>query len=187
MSLSEKISDAIQGTRSRTFLSDGDNDVLFNSTLSIQESQSAQITTHAVEKGSDVQDHIKYDPETVTLSIVITDDDLSVTDPMSFLNKTVSERLDQLKTWRDERELLTFYSYEKDYEDFAIESFGSDQSIDYGSGRSLSLTLKKIVIASSVTVDITTPTVPKVGSVAKKSTSTTAPVAGSKSLLKGLF
>jgi hypothetical protein len=186
MSLTEKLSEVVTGTRSRTFLSDGSNDVLLNSTLSIQRSQSAQITTHAVEKGSDVQDHIKYDPDSLTISAVITDDDLSVTDPTSFLNKTVQDRLDILEEWKIEKKLIIFYSYDTDFEDYAIESFAEERSNDYGNGRSISLTLKKINIASSQTVEITTP-VPKVGSRAKKQTSTTNGVSQTKSLLKSLF
>lgn len=186
MSLTEKISDAILGTRSRTFLSDQINDVLFDSTMSIDKAQGAQVTTHAVEKGSDVQDHIKYDPEGISLSIVITDDVLSVTDPTSFLAKSVSERLDQLKTWRDERKLLTFYSYEEDIEDVVIETFNENRTAATGKGRALTINLKKMNIVSSAQVNIATP-VPKAGATATKKATTSTPTAVNKSMLKSLF
>lgn len=186
MSLTEKLSDAVFGTRSRTFLSDQINDVLFNSTMDIVKSQSAQITSHAVERGSDVQDHAKYDPETITMNVIITDDSLSVTDPTSFLAKSVQERLDQLRDWRDSKKLLIFYSYEEDIENVLIENISESRSVETGKGRALALTLKKIFIASSLQVTLTTP-VPKVGATATKTTSTAAPVSTTKSMLKGLF
>lgn len=186
MSITEKISDALLGTRSRTFLSDQINDVLFDSTMSLDKAQGAQVTTHAVEKGSDVQDHIKYDPESISLSVVISDDVLSTTDPASFLSKSVSERLDQLKDWRDDRKLLTFYSYEEDIENVVIESYAENRTVATGKGRALTINLKKINIASSVQVQIVTP-VPKAGATATKKATTSTPTAVSKSMLKSLF
>lgn len=155
MAIIQRISDAIFGGNSRTFLTDGTDDVLFDTTFEISKDSSATVTRHAIEKGSDVTDHIVQEPKSYSLSVIISDADLSLLDPFSFFNKSVTERLTILNRWKVSGEVLKFASYNEDIESLVIENLSETYSSDTGEAIGLSIGLKKINIVSSQTSTLT--------------------------------
>lgn len=158
-SLANRISNGfgLFGADGQTSLKSSSDSIVFDSTTSISIDRSASVTNHAIEKGSDVTDHVSSDPITVNFSAIISDADWDPLDPMSFFNKNVKERLDLLKQWMDNKEILKYFYYGESIENVVIESYSEEQSVDLGQGRQLQFKLKKINIVESKTVDAKSP------------------------------
>jgi hypothetical protein len=152
-----KISDAVFGDRTHAFLSDGLNEVVFNVLRDESDTDTNEVTQHAIESGSPVTDHVIGRPKSLTLNIVFSDEDiLFVNVPTSqedlFLFEPISERKQTLQGWNDNKDLLTYYSHDEDYEDVVIESISRNHTLEYGSGIGLTITLKQVNIVESAMV-----------------------------------
>ncbi|TGK04166.1 hypothetical protein EHQ53_03185 [Leptospira langatensis] len=180
MSLVQKVTSLLD-EKNQTSLSSNSTSIVFDSTISISKDRAASVSSHAVEKGAQISDHITTEPTNISVTAVITDADWDPLDPFSFLNKTVSDRLGILKDWMDDREVLIFNSYEGDYENLIIESLTEEQSVELGKGRQISLKLKEIVIVSSNTT--ATPVGSEITKAGATSTATTQ-ISGSAGITK---
>ncbi|EPG73953.1 hypothetical protein LEP1GSC058_3104 [Leptospira fainei serovar Hurstbridge str. BUT 6] len=154
--LTNRISSYVFGGRNRVALRSQTDDVTFDSTINITKDRSATATTHAIEKGADITDHVSSDPLSISFTAIISDADYDPLDPASFFNKKVGERLTLLKTWVDSKEVLSFFGYEEDevIENVIIESYSEEQNVDLGQGRQIQFKLKQINIVDSKTQDI---------------------------------
>lgn len=187
----ERISDAISGQKTRAFLSDGIDDVVFDVIITENDSDSLNVTRHAVEDGSDVTDHVNSTPRKFSIDAILTDADLDVLNPVSFLNKTIDERLDVIDKWIKKKKVLTYYGHDKDIEDVIVQSISRKRSQSTGDGLEVSLSIDKINIVSSVqqNIDIKT-TVPKGKTATQTQTtpgSTSSAALKNKSWAKSLF
>ncbi|PJZ49216.1 phage baseplate protein [Leptospira saintgironsiae] len=181
--LVQRAKSALFGERVQAYLSSSGTDLTLDSTISITKDRSANITSHAIEKGADITDHVADEPIGISLSAVISDADWDPLDPLAFLNKTVRERLDLLYQWMDNKEIVTFYSYDEDIENLIVESVSEEQTVDLGSGRKLSLKLKKINIVEAKKAEVTLKSpVPKTGQAA----TATKQVSGNAGVGKGV-
>lgn len=189
MALSSKISDAILGGRSQAFLSDEIFDVVFDTTFNTSESDSAQVSRHAVEDGGDVSDNIVKTPKKFSLSAVLTDDDWDLLDPSGFFDSTIQDRLETLEGWIDDRELLTYYGHENDIEDVVLTNVTRNHTLDTGNGVGIDITIEKVNIATFLVAAISLSSATAKGATskgsAKKAGSATA--SKNKSILSKLF
>ncbi|GBF38535.1 phage baseplate protein [Leptospira johnsonii] len=175
------------GERTQTYLKGDGTDLIFDSTISISKDRSANATSHAVEKGSDITDHVTDEPIGISLTAIISDSDWDPLDPLSFINKKVKERLSLLYDWMDKKVIIAFYSYDEIIESLIIESVSEEQAVDLGDGRKLSLRLKKIVIAEPRKVEVTLKSpVPKTGAAATATKQVSGNAGASKSICSGL-
>lgn len=185
----EQISDAIKGQRTRAFLSDGVDDIILDVVISDNESDTLQVTRHTIEDGSDITDHVNTKPKKFSVEAIFTDDDLDLLNPGSFFNKTISERLDVINAWIEQKIVLTYYGHTKDFEDVVIESIGRKKALATGEGISISLKIAKINIVESIQTDVTIKTTRKKGKTAKQTDSSPgdASKGGNKSWAKSIF
>ena len=156
MSLSDKISDAITGGRSQAFLTDGVYEVLLNSVLSYSEGSYSDVSSHTIEEGANIEDHVSSNPKTFSISAILSDDDLDLLDPAGFLNATIEDRLKFLDSWMEYKALLTYCGHEFDIEDIIITNVSKDKTKDSGTGWEISIDFQKITTASYMTRDFNT-------------------------------
>lgn len=149
MALTGKISSAIFGGHEHAFISDGKKDVLINSVLSFTVENNSTVTKHAIEKGSDVTDHINTEPTKLNITGILTDDDFSATDPTGFGNEFISDRKKILDDWKVSKPILTYHGHEYDVESVQIENLSWSKTVEAGSGIQVSITLVVVNIASS--------------------------------------
>jgi hypothetical protein len=165
-SIPTTISDAFTGNHTRAFLSDGTNDCLFNVTLDDSEQDASDVSSHAIEDGSDISDHVIQKPKVINLNIVLSDESISNTTPMSYsaaFIDTIQDRKQLLQNWMDDKTILTYHGHDVDIDDVVIESLSRNHSADTGSGLGLGMTLVQINIATSEEVVIKFNTVKKAG------------------------
>jgi len=148
MAISNKISDAIFGGRSQAFLSDGIRDFLFDSVIDFTINDSFNVTSHAVEEGIGITDNVDSNPQTVSISAILTDNDFDLLDPTEFFDATIEERFDVLDVWRTEATILTYYGHETDIENVVITDFSRNKNPDVGEGWSVEVSLREIEVAT---------------------------------------
>lgn len=191
MTLTGKISSAIFGGREHAFISDGTDDIVFNTVLNFTETDNYQVTSHAIEDGGDVADHIEAKPKEISFSGVLTDDDWSVLDPTSFVNENVQGKFNTLDRWREEKPILTYYGHKTDIENVVLTSVIRNKSLDTGNGWGIDIGLIVVNIATIETTEtgVSTSAVNKKGATAKDSATKegAATEKKSQSLLKGVF
>lgn len=187
MQLSTQISAAVKGGKQRAFLSDGDKDVLLDVILSDSESDTMQVTRHAIEEGSDVSDHVIESPKDFTVEAVLTDDDLDVYDPQSFANKKIRERLKIIQEWIDNKIVLSYFGQDVDFQSVVIQRISRIKAPDTGEGIKISLSLSKITIAQSETTEVNVKTTTAKGKTAKSSESKAGTKTKNKSWAKTLL
>ncbi|MGJ4748378.1 phage baseplate protein [Leptospira sp. SA-E8] len=186
-SIVQRAKSFLNDERTQTYLKGDGTDLKFDSTISISKDRTANATNHAVEKGSDITDHVTDEPIGVSLTAIISDSDWDPLDPLSFVNKKVKERLSLLYDWMDKKVILAFYSYDEIIENLIIESVSEEQAVDLGDGRKLSLKLKKIVIAEPRKTEVTLKSpVPKTGAAATATKQVSGSAGANKSICGGL-
>jgi hypothetical protein len=147
----------IFGGRAHAYLSDEIDDVLFNVVVDESTSDSNDVTAHAIEDGSDVEDHVVGKPRTFAINIILSDDTIDLLDPMSVVNRftaTIKDREEILEDWNELKKVLTYYAVDRDIEDVVIQSMTRRKSLDTGSGLGFSLTLCRVNIVDSDTVNV---------------------------------
>lgn len=154
MLASVKDRDAITSSFIKQFLlpdlSDG---VAFTVTKDVSTSRSAQVTTHAVEKGEAVSSHVRAGVTSKSMNALIADENsffgLSF-DMLSFLgSKSMQEKLDLLTEWCQNGEPLVWFGYgTEEVSPCVITSFSDRMGVETGTAaREVSITLQKIVFA----------------------------------------
>ena len=189
MAITSKISSAISGGRAHAFLSDELDDIVFDTVLNYTAKDTFQVTSHAIEDGGDVSDHVIAKPHEISFSTVLTDDDFSLLDPTSFFNATVQDRFDILELWRDDKPILTYYGHKTDVENLVLTSVTRNKNLDTGNGWGVDISLVVINVAVAVQTEVKLSAVSKKGPTSKgTSTKAGEPKATKlKSVLKGLF
>lgn len=155
-----QITNAITNAHSHAFLQDDFNNmVTFNVLSDESDTDNNEVTNHAIESGSPVSDHVIGRPKQLNLNIILSDDDILFFNPPSGLSdlalfETISERLQTLWTWNNNKTLLTYCSYTQDYADMVIESIIRRQTLEFGSGIGISIILKQLNIVDSGTTGV---------------------------------
>jgi len=132
-------------------------------------SKTNTITTHSIEKGSDITDNIKVNPDELTLECVISDDRFQLATMLSGISKSLRPNIintaamgdflqpfsktvyDYLTELRNEKKLLIVDTSYELYEDMVIESFTTPK--DSNEAIFFTLKLVKIKFAYSSTSD----------------------------------
>ena len=154
----------IFGGRQHAYLSDGIDDILFNVVTSENITDQNDLSIHAIEDGADVTDHIISKPRTFALDIILSDETIDLTDPVASLSKftgSIKDRQEILEGWLKDKPLLTYYTFDDDIEDVAIQSLSRRRSLDTGNGIGLNLTLSHVNIAKSQTTNVKIKQAPK--------------------------
>lgn len=150
----EQISDALQGLRTRSFLSDNIQDVLFDVTIEDSEEDINEVTRHAIEDGNDITDHVIEIPKRLSVRAVFSDDVLDLLDPTTFFNASIEDRLEILNRWVGQKQILTYYGHETDLINVVIESLVKSKNQDVGEGVEIDIALVKVNLVSPEQVEI---------------------------------
>jgi hypothetical protein len=154
MSLTNKVGDLITGNRSRSFLSDNFDDVIFDSVIDFTENDVSEVSEHVIESGAEITDHVNAKPKTISFSAIITDDNIDLLDPSSFFEASIGDRFDILDVWLEDAETLTYYGHERDYENLQITDIARNKTLDTQNGWGVDISLKSISVVSSTITDI---------------------------------
>jgi len=130
----------------------------FDSVMKQSQAGSNKITTHAIENGAVVADHSEDSGGSLSLDIVLSDDNLSPVSPSTWLSDPVSVRLTTLEKWRKDGSLLTYNSPRKIITSLLIESVTANISQTHGWGVGYSIKLKQIRLYGTTLRDVNLPT-----------------------------
>jgi len=158
MGVFDTIKKFVTGDRERWALSDEDNnEVYLNATIEWGRAYPAEITEHAVEKGSDLADHVILGPITLTLSAVMTDEDVTLLSLVGITKRVnVKDRWRQLLTWRTGATRLSLSGPEI-VENILIANIEESKSTDVGgTARAISLELRVVDIVDTEAVGAAT-------------------------------
>ncbi len=174
------ISDLLKSEKPCIFSEATGTSVILGPVTSESESGSIQITDNAVEDGTTVSDHINKDPESVDVTTFFADsNDLTaqVVDVVksgigfSVDRLTVSDKIALLKLWRDTGEIVTYSGpvfsgllkkgYDITASSMVITKVDNSRSLETGSGLSVNISLRKIVIAEAMMKNSKLPTAAK--------------------------
>jgi len=149
--------------------------VQFDAIISESHTDDATITDHPVAVGSDITDHIRMQPEQITLTGMITNT------PIVFLSSILSkspvgtevagtffpstvhadDRVDEgyskLRELQSSGTLVNVFTTLRSYEDMAIVTLSVNRDVQKGKVLEISITLRKIVIAKSLSVSLPDP------------------------------
>ena len=164
MALGLALNDALLGQKPRAFIQDDTGlSLLLNVLKEDTESDSCDITDHAIESGSSVSDHVWLKPKEVSMTVVLTDDIVSTYDPVenavtgltpTEFVKSIDDRMDLLQIWLYMKLPLTIFGHKNDYEDMVISSVSRVHDADVGDNLALDIAFKQVVIATSQSVSI---------------------------------
>ena len=167
MPIISSLTDALLGNKPRAYLTDGHNNILFNVLTEESESDTCEITDHAIESGSSVSDHSWLKPKELSLKIILTDDIVSLDDPIQALAegmtlsgfiKSIPDRMDTLQIWLYQKTLLTYMAHlpgPVEDLDFVVQSVTRTHNTEVGDNIALDLVLKQVTIAESLTSNVT--------------------------------
>jgi len=172
MSLNRKISSAIFGNRPHAFIGDDTDNIFFDAILSFSETDNYNVTSHAIEEGGDIADHIDSKPKMINFTAILTDDDWSVLDPASFVNLTIEDKFLILEDWKETKPLLTYYGHTFDIENLVLTSVIKNKSVNNGDGWELSISMQCVNVAVSEKPTISLSKVTIKGDTAKGTTTT---------------
>ncbi len=190
------ISDLLKSEKPCIFSEVTGTTVILGPVTSEAESGSIQITDNAVEDGTVISDHISKDPESVDITVFLSDqNDLTAKaanaakSALGFTVNTlkVREKMELLRLWRDEGEIVTYSGpvvsglltdgYDITAQSMLITKVDTARSQETGSGISVNISLRKIVIAEAMMKNSKLPTaakkITKKGSTTTKTESTT--------------
>lgn len=155
--------------RASIFLQDNPLDVLeFDAILSEAHQGDATITDHPVEEGSDISDHVRVEPESLTANVMVTNHPIIVGrtlraqpsirggDP----NSRAEDAYGFLKELKDGAKVVGFSTTLRDYDNMLISSLGITRDATSGNIADMTLTIRQIKIANTETVEAPEPTNP---------------------------
>lgn len=145
----------------------------FDASINEIHSASAEVTDFPVEEGADESDHIRALPDEIEINGMVTND------PILFLKSLraqpsvaggdprtrAEDAFEELNRIKNEGQLVTVFTSFKEYTDMAITSISVPRDKDLGNAMDATITLRKVVKASTETA---TPPKPATASRAPK-------------------
>ncbi len=175
-------------------------EVILSPVLGQSKTGSADVSDNAIEDGSTISDHVHDKPDTFSIEVFLADqNDLAAAALASVFptDKSVNEKLGYLEAWKSMGALLTYSGpvfstffmkgYDMHVTRVVITNLSLSQKPDSGAGVSLTIALKKLVIATAILRDINLPQAARAqaarGATPTQSASASA---GSRSILFGV-
>ena len=114
----------------------------------------AKLSSHAVELGADISDHVKPGQKSIGLSCKLADLDF-VGASFASLDKTIKEKMDLLESWVTDSKLLFYLGYSSDKLEIplvAITNLKISKPLKGGTNsRDISISLTKLEVVESAT------------------------------------
>ena len=153
------------------------NGVEFDALLTSEEGYEANIPEYPTEKGFSVSDNIALKPDTLNMTLFVTDT------PVTWLNRHGTGNADavvnQIKDVYFARQLVEVVTSSAVYTDMGITKLSISKSKEIGYAKEVSLSLKKVIVTESATVSIPASYGKSGGSKASAGTASTTAATGS--------
>ena len=126
---------------------------------SLQENHTStnEVTRFPVEKGVDIADHVRRQPESVTIRGLVTDHPITYRGLLVVEEDRSGEAYQKVLAMLDEAQLITVVTTLREYENMVVESLNVPRNASLGSAVELNLTLVEVktveVIVAEGTVD----------------------------------
>ena len=153
-----------------------ENESLFIGDVAVsqQHQLNGKVTSHPVEDGSQISDHVIHDPVTLTVSMEVSNHPICL-DPLmldtgfaasgsNVNNSRIANAFDTLSRIKNERRIFNFQTGLRYYQNMVIESVGVTQNAPTRDVLRFSATLKQVEIVNSETIAIQRPESPNLGS-----------------------
>lgn len=195
------LSDLLFGTPAMIMCQKTSTEVILGPVMSESENYSVEVSSYAIENGSEVSDHVHAQPETFSITTFLVDaNDLmqSATSLIFGAKQSVAEKIALLRFWQDEGELVTYSGpvmsglFSKGYdiyvEDLIINNMRIERNSNSGSGIEVTLEFKKIIIAYMEITKINLPqAIQRTSARGITSTGKTSPQPSSSSILSKML
>lgn len=136
-------------------------EIVFDAAISECHNFAAKATTHPIEDGSSISDHVHTEPVTIQIDGIITNT------PTSFLNELGGENLvlkafERVGSLFEEQKLVDVVTSHKTYKNMALESVSVRHDAQSSDALRLSCTAKQIKTTKSANIRIARPKVRRV-------------------------
>lgn len=136
-----------------------------DATITATHEGTAAVTKHPVEKGSNVTDHIRREPETLEVEVVVTDTPILLfaslrkkpSVPGGNTDTRAVDAYNFIKGIKDSGKTVKVTTLLRDYESMAINRLGLVQDKDTGNIARMTIGFEEIMIATTQTVDAPEP------------------------------
>ncbi len=129
----------------------GVGDIKFDLILSENHNFSNEVTEHNIEDGSTISDHIKNNPETGSVTGLITNFTIHT---FGITKNRAQDAFDAFKSLWKERTLVTIVTVMEVYNDVAITDVSVDRSSSTGESLALNISFQKANIVKLKTVQV---------------------------------
>lgn len=120
----------------------------------------AKATSHPVESGAEISDHIQQDPDTLDLQVVVSNTPILSEIEASVLTPNRAEdAYNVLRNIKETGRLVTVFTTLREYTNMAIVRISVTRNAPKGDVAAMSLRLQHIRTATSETIDAPTPSV----------------------------
>lgn len=122
------------------------SNVVLDAVITEDHNYNSRVTSFPVENRLNISDHIINEPETLTISGVVSDTPLSILAPF---NRSVNA-FNQLIEIHNRRERITVVTGIKVYNDMVMTSLSVPRSVDSGQSLTFTIELQRVILDSSV-------------------------------------
>lgn len=141
--------------------------VTLDCTVSESHKDEVEITDHPVETGSTISDHIRKRPISLSLEGIVTNTpvvflaslmaDSPVENDFIPSPDRVTRAYQELRRIQEEGEIVDVVTSLREYKNLAIESLSVSRSAETGNALNVSISLREIVLAKSLSIDLPVP------------------------------
>lgn len=138
--------------------------VQFDASLSETHSITASITQHPVETGSDITDHYRGNPDTLSMDVVVSDTPIRffsianpaspVVDPERQTGKRSIDAYERLKAFIDEASVVDIFTTLRTYKNMALESYSVIRDAQTGNTLRASLKFREVITVDTETEQV---------------------------------
>jgi hypothetical protein len=145
-----------------------DNVVEFDASVSEQHDGSSTVTDHPVEDGVDITDHVRKEPDGLTMNVIVSNHqpimvrsiNAEPASPGGDPGSRAEDAYRYLKDVKDKGLVVRASTTLRDYKDMIITSLGVSRDAPTGNMVNMTITLREIQIATTETTDVPEPTNP---------------------------
>jgi len=141
--------------------------VEFDATLSETHNKSVQLTDHPVEAGADITDHVRRQPEEISINGIVSNTPIvflasifaasPIKDDLTRPSDRAGLAYAELKRLMDDGEVVDVITTLREYENMVITSMSVERSAATGNVLNASLSLREIVLVETETVEAPQP------------------------------
>lgn len=137
--------------------------VSLDASISETHTRNAEVTSHPVEDGADISDHIRLEPETLSIRGIVSDTPIvwlatfrspsPIVDDITTVNARVDLAYAELQRVMNEGELVSVVTSLRAYENMAITGMSVRRDASTGNVLDVDLDLREVILAGTQTVE----------------------------------